>query len=183
MDEAVDGNLIFVVSIIQTLFFVGLACSLAKWRKVDIWGEFPKHKRLWPLLCGVLLLDFVAVPLLEEVFPIPEDPEFDAWLADMNWFQIIIAFAVCAAIWEEYLFHGLLLTWFKRKWGVLSAIFAPNLVWSTLHTQYDVFWIAMLFVSGCLWSLMRIWGLPLWGLMLVHFLNNVLAFLLEEFLP
>lgn len=178
-EEFISGNVIFYVSIILAILFVGLAHQFARWRDIDIWQNFPKHRFRYYLLGAVLILDFALLPLLEEYFPIPDDPEVEYWLSELHWTQAVIAFALCAAIWEEYVFHGLLLNWIYRRWDAWLAILIPNVIWSALHVQYDLFWIGTLFVSGCLWSLIRLCGMPLWILMLFHFVNNVLALILQ----
>lgn len=67
-----------------------------------------------------------------------------------------LALIVAAPLFEEICFRGFLYEGFERSWlGPVGAIVVTALVWASIHLQYDLFDMGVIFVSGLLLGVVR----------------------------
>ena len=68
-----------------------------------------------------------------------------------------IAMVVAAPVFEELFFRGFLLEGFRRTiLGTAGAVVLTSLLWAVIHTQYDLYYMATIFVMGVVLGLARV---------------------------
>jgi membrane protease YdiL (CAAX protease family) len=76
--------------------------------------------------------------------------------ADPLWL-LWIAMIIAAPVFEELFFRGFLLAGFRRTpLGVAGAVVVTSLLWAVIHTQYDFYYMATIFVMGVVLGLARV---------------------------
>jgi hypothetical protein len=91
------------------------------------------------------------------------------WLA-------VLAFAVAAPLTEELFARGFLYRgWSESFLRVPGAIVLSSLVWTSLHLQYDLFFLGEVFSIGLVLGYVRYRSGSLWLTVLLHGLNNLAA--------
>jgi len=94
-----------------------------------------------------------------------------------------IAMVVAAPVFEELFFRGFLLTGFQRTFlGTTGAIVMTSLLWAVIHTQYDLYYMATIFVMGVVLGLARVQSRSLILPIGLHALVNGLATLQTAYL-
>ncbi len=88
----------------------------------------------------------------------------------INVILVIVAVCVLPAVFEEFLFRGIILKGLAKT-GVLFACIASGVLFALFHmspaqTIYQ-------FIVGCLYSLIIIYGGNLLYLIVIHFINNI----------
>ena len=92
--------------------------------------------------------------------------------APLLWFAVII----CAPISEEVFFRGFLLKGIaSSKIGSIGAIIVTALVWSVLHTQYDIYYITVTFLGGLLLGQARLKSNSIYIPIVMHIIWNLIA--------
>ena len=89
---------------------------------------------------------------------------------------LLIALVACAPLGEEFLFRG----FFYRgiadsRWGPGLAIGFSSIAWAAMHTQYDLYGVATVYLMGLYLGLVRHWTGSLAATMLLHALANAVA--------
>jgi membrane protease YdiL (CAAX protease family) len=87
-----------------------------------------------------------------------------------------LALVVMAPLGEEVLFRGFLYRGLSMRLGAPLAIILTSLAWSSLHLQYEVFFMMQVFVFGLVFGLLRWWSDSVYLVVLLHALTNALAF-------
>jgi hypothetical protein len=91
------------------------------------------------------------------------------WLA-------VLAFAVVAPLTEELLARGFLYRgWSESFLRVPGAIALSSLVWTSMHLQYDWFFLGEVFSIGLVLGYIRYRSQSIWLTALLHGLNNLAA--------
>jgi membrane protease YdiL (CAAX protease family) len=91
------------------------------------------------------------------------------WLA-------VLAFAVAAPMSEEFFARGFLYRgWSESFLRVPGAIVLSSLVWTSLHLQYDWFFLGEVFSIGLVLGYVRYRSQSIWLTVLLHGLNNLAA--------
>jgi uncharacterized protein len=91
------------------------------------------------------------------------------WLA-------VLAFAVAAPMTEEFFARGFLYRgWSESFLRVPGAIVLSSLVWTSLHLQYDWFFLGEVFSIGLVLGYVRYRSRSIWLTILLHGLNNLAA--------
>jgi uncharacterized protein len=91
------------------------------------------------------------------------------WLA-------VLAFAVAAPMSEEFFARGFLYRgWSESFLRVPGAIVLSSLVWTSLHLQYDWFFLGEVFSIGLVLGYVRYRSRSIWLTVLLHGLNNLAA--------
>jgi hypothetical protein len=135
-----------------------------------------RHFGLWFLV--YLALMFLA-EYLGRVYERPLVPEFmqELMCNAEGYVLIFIAVAIAAPLFEEILFRGF---WFQgylnSKVGLLGALLIPNLLWTVIHLQYDLYDLVQIFILGIVLGLARYHSKSLYLPWLLHTIQNTLAF-------
>ncbi|MDA9435266.1 CPBP family intramembrane glutamic endopeptidase [Bradyrhizobium sp. CCBAU 51627] len=96
---------------------------------------------------------------------------------------LLFAFSVAAPMSEEVLARGFLFRgWSASVLQVPGAIILSSLVWTAVHLQYDLYFLAEVFSIGLWFGYMRYRAGSLWLTILLHALNNSTAVVLTMWL-
>ncbi|WFU76499.1 type II CAAX endopeptidase family protein [Bradyrhizobium sp. CB2312] len=97
--------------------------------------------------------------------------------------MLLIAFSVAAPMSEEVLARGFLFRgWSASFLRVSGAIILSSLVWTIVHLQYDIYFLAEVFTIGLWFGYMRYRANSLWLTIILHALNNLTAVVLTMWL-
>ncbi len=95
-----------------------------------------------------------------------------AYFPPILWFALIIVVPVS----EELLMRGFLFKGIEcSRLGPIGAIIITSFVWSILHTQYDLYGIASIFISGLLLGLARLKTKSVYIPVAMHSLMSLIA--------
>lgn len=98
-------------------------------------------------------------------------------------FLLLFAFSVAAPMSEEFLARGFLFRgWSASFLRVPGAILLSSLVWTVVHLQYDMYFLAEVFTIGLWFGYMRHRANSLWLTTILHALNNLTAVVLTMWL-
>ncbi|TGN82085.1 CPBP family intramembrane metalloprotease [Bradyrhizobium yuanmingense] len=96
---------------------------------------------------------------------------------------LLAAFAVAAPMSEEVLARGFLYRgWSASFLRAPGAILLSSLVWTIVHLQYDMYFLAEVFAIGLWFGYMRYRSGSLWLTIVLHALNNLTAVVLTMWL-
>jgi membrane protease YdiL (CAAX protease family) len=96
---------------------------------------------------------------------------------------LVLAFSIAAPVSEEVLARGFLYRgWSESFLRVPGAIILSSLVWTVVHLQYDMYFLAEVFSIGLWFGYMRYRGQSLWLTIVLHALNNLTAVVLTMWL-
>src|SRR6266567_2606429 len=96
---------------------------------------------------------------------------------------LLLAFSVAAPMSEEVLARGFLFRgWSASFLRVPGAIILSSLVWTAVHLQYDMYFLAEVFSIGLWFGYMRHRANSLWLTIVLHALNNMTAVVLTMWL-
>jgi membrane protease YdiL (CAAX protease family) len=96
---------------------------------------------------------------------------------------LLLAFGIAAPVSEEVLARGFLYRgWSESFLRVPGAITLSSLVWTAVHLQYDMYFLAEVFSIGLWFGYMRYRGQSLWLTIVLHALNNLTAVVLTMWL-
>ncbi|MGL3108971.1 CPBP family intramembrane glutamic endopeptidase [Bradyrhizobium sp. BR 1432] len=96
---------------------------------------------------------------------------------------LLFAFSVAAPMSEEVLARGFLYRgWSASFLRVPGAILLSSLVWTVVHLQYDMYFLAEVFTIGLWFGYMRYRANSLWLTAVLHALNNLTAVVLTMWL-
>lgn len=96
---------------------------------------------------------------------------------------LLFAFSVAAPMSEEVLARGFLYRgWSASFLRVPGAIILSSLVWTIVHLQYDMYFLAEVFTIGLWFGYMRYRANSLWLTVVLHALNNLTAVVLTMWL-
>ncbi|MDN5004141.1 CPBP family intramembrane glutamic endopeptidase [Bradyrhizobium sp. GCM10027634] len=97
--------------------------------------------------------------------------------------SMLLAFSVAAPMSEEVLARGFLFRgWSASFLRVPGAIILSSLVWTAVHLQYDLYFLAEVFSIGLWFGYMRHRANSLWLTIVLHALNNMTAVVLTMWL-
>lgn len=97
--------------------------------------------------------------------------------------MLLFAFSVAAPMSEEVLARGFLFRgWSASFLRVPGAIILSSLVWTIVHLQYDMYFLAEVFSIGLWFGYMRHRAGSLWLTIVLHALNNLTAVVLTMWL-
>jgi uncharacterized protein len=142
-----------------------LAIRLPTWQQTILWA--------------VVLSIFLAA--FDTLSHFLGKPVVTQWMVDLYshaqslpllWLAIVVA----APLSEEFIFRGFLLTGIQRsRAGAVVAIILSAVLWASIHAQYDLYGIAMVFFVGLLLGYARIRSGSLLLCIFLHSLMNLIA--------
>ena len=90
----------------------------------------------------------------------------------------VLTTVVIAPILEEFIFRGFLFSQLKNTLGNWGAISLSSLAWTSLHFQYELKILFILFLFGLILGFLRWKYNSLFLVMVLHAINNLVAFIL-----
>ncbi|SES86785.1 CPBP family intramembrane glutamic endopeptidase [Thalassotalea agarivorans] len=155
----------------------------SKQRSIKAFCQFlaltPISKKQVALYALVTLLFYIITLLLQVALEVPEQAFITA-LANYP-YPIVVALFVCvyAPIYEEVVFRGLL---FKRfalsPVGNIGAMVITSLVFTLVHSQYDVTTLLFVFATGLYLGFVRLISKSTSMAIAMHFLLNFISLVL-----
>jgi membrane protease YdiL (CAAX protease family) len=107
-----------------------------------------------------------------------------------EWLIVIAAFTMFVPFYEEFLFRGFVLGWLRQVTPVWIAILISAGVFAAVHGLFFLRggvsgWVGTgeIFAVGVLMAWWAVRSGSLWPALMVHFVNNALAFSLYFFVP
>jgi len=96
--------------------------------------------------------------------------------ADGALWLLVLAFCVAAPMWEEFFARGFLYRgWSESFLRVPGAIVLSSLVWTSVHLQYDLYFLGEVFCLGLWFGYLRYRTNSTWLTIVLHGLNNLAA--------
>lgn len=163
------------VAVLMSLLFVHIrrGCTIQDYLGLS-WPE----PRLFRYSCLAILVLILMSDGLTALLGRPIVPEFmtqiynTARFAPMLWMALIVA----APLSEEFLFRGFLYQGLSQSpIGPPGAIVTASLLWAAIHTQYDLYGMLSIFVSGLVLGYARWKTGSLYPPIVMHALMNVIA--------
>lgn len=136
-------------------------------------------KKDFAIWLSIYILYMIASEFTGRYFNRPEVPEFMIGLIcnPGSYILLFIAIAIFAPAFEELLFRGY---WYQgyvnTRPGLIAAILIPNLVWASIHLQYDLYDITQIFLIGIILGASRYFSGSLALPILLHTIQNSVAF-------
>ncbi len=122
----------------------------------------------WPSR-GELLLGFIILAVLlplgdfsswmtgREIVPAFVIDAYKTARASGTVVILILALVVAAPLMEEFLFRGFLLPGYAAsRLGPVGAVVLTSLAWASMHVQYEIFFVAQIFILGCVFGWLRL---------------------------
>lgn len=134
-----------------------------------------KSVRYWVLILAAFIVLTDALSMLLDIPVVPEvmlslySSAESPWLL---WTAIIIA----APIFEELFFRGFLFSGMKSSIiGPVGAILVTSFLWAAIHVQYDMYFMAVIFLMGLGLGVARLKTKSVLLTILLHSLANLVA--------
>jgi uncharacterized protein len=175
-----NGQMISIAAILSAAAGLGFIYLFVKIRRGFSFREYLELKPiggrtiliLFAVLLGILgLSTFVGqyVPQQNNNFTI--DVYKSAGWLPLLWFAIV----VCAPVFEESFFRGFLFVSLKDSAiGPIGTIIFTGLLFAGLHAlQYDMYGVAVVFVLGIVFGLVRYLTGSLWSTIILHAIWNM----------
>lgn len=90
-----------------------------------------------------------------------------------------VSLIIFAPIFEEAFFRGFLFEGFRQsRLGPVGAIGLTALAWASLHLQYGIYEIVLIFLMGVLFGIIRIKTGSLWSTIIMHAFINMVSLIL-----
>ena len=90
-----------------------------------------------------------------------------------------VSLIIFAPIFEEAFFRGFLLEGFRQsRLGPIGAVGLTALAWASLHIQYGIYEIVVIFLMGILFGIVRIKTGSLWSTIIMHAFTNMVSLVL-----
>jgi membrane protease YdiL (CAAX protease family) len=115
------------------------------------------------------------------------EPNVPEWQVDLymssHWPVLLwLIFIVFTPAFEEILFRGFLFEGFRHsRIGVIGAILLTAFLWALSHVQYNAYALAMIFLMGIVFGIVRFRTGSLWSTMIMHSLINLIAMIQTAF--
>lgn len=177
-----------IMGLPATLFAVWLAIRIKKASFVDYLALYwPSWRQLLFGAAGLILL-VLAWEVVSRSLGREATPGFMTDLLKSGRDRgaallLLVAFSVAAPMSEEVLARGFLFRgWSASFLRISGAIILSSLVWTIVHLQYDMYFLAEVFTIGLWFGYMRYRSGSLWLTIVLHALNNLTAVVLTMWL-
>jgi len=130
----------------------------------------------WMLvLLALLLFESFAI----EALGVEEIPSFMMnieYPSALSMWVLLFAVIFMAPLVEEIVFRGFLLKGFSQTFmGAYGAIVVTSLLWAMLHMQYELAYVAVIFVVGLVFGYARLKTNSILTPLMMHFVMNLVA--------
>ena len=177
----IKGNLTMILSAPFIIYF--FMWRMQK-RSLDITSElglffFKKSVFLKSILflAFFLVLEEIYMRVLEIEIPVT----FLKFMLSEPLILGVLTTILIAPILEEFIFRGFLFSQLKVTLGNWGAISLSSLAWTSLHFQYEVKILFILFLLGLVLGFLRWKYNSLFLVMVLHAINNLIGFITAYF--
>ncbi|MCH8091646.1 MAG: CPBP family intramembrane metalloprotease [Proteobacteria bacterium] len=182
LTAATNGFIAFLGISLAAPLCTGLVLLLIKWKATLSVEEYlclvPVSGRTALIWFAFLAMLLIGSDLLTYWLDRPMVPEImvelyrTSHVAALSWFAMIIA----APIFEEVFIRGFMFRGIEASGlGNGGAILITAFTWTAMHTQYDAYGLATIFVLGLLFGLARAVTGSLYLTTAMHVVTNVIA--------
>jgi len=183
MDKlSTNAFLMAITGMGSLLFLTPILVAILKFRGSNVKAYFPfkvldpKQFMLWMVVVtgwmygqDYLMDMFHIVKIPDAMLNITYPSEFSKWL-------LVLGVGIMAPILEELIFRGFLLKEFSYTFlGTSGAVVLTSLIWALIHSQYDLVYLAIIFVTGLLFGIARVMSHSLLVPIAMHIIFNVSA--------
>ena len=178
-----DALLLSISVIGSVLIVVPLVFGIAKLKKGSVLRDYfdlrgYSWKTFWRWM-GVLALLLVVEGVALDLMGVEQTPSFMMNIKFPTTSSMyLLAFSVMfmAPLIEEVVFRGFLLKGFSKTFmGEWGAIIVTSLLWAIIHLQYEVAYVAVIFMIGLVFGYARIKTQSLFVPMTMHMVMNGVA--------
>ncbi len=158
-----------------TVFFAAAARGITVRDYLALHGPGRKTVGKWCLVALLFIAATDSITYLIQgriVPPVMEQVYGTAQFVPLLW----LAFVVVAPFTEELFIRGFLFQGVVHsRLGPAGAIVLTSVVWSILHTQYDLYGIALIFLAGLLLGYARLRSGSVYVPVAMHMVQNLVA--------
>ena len=172
----IEDNLMFLLSVPLQVLFISWLLKRKSIDPVHSLGlnHFDRKAFVYALTLWVLYFAFAALYGYVCEIEIPND--FIQYSKAVPVWMISMVFIIGAPIAEELLFRGYLYSQLKNsKLGIYGTIFLTSLLWTGLHSQYDIGILFSLFLLGLVLGYVRYKYDSVYLAIAIHAIHNIQA--------
>ncbi len=130
---------------------------------------------IW-LLAVVVLISLADVVIYLLGYPVVPDFMFNLYNTRGSTFILVLGIVIAAPIIEEVFFRGFLMTGLSSTFlGTYGAILISSIIWASIHVQYDLYYLVVIFFLGIFLGVARVKSGSLFLTVLLHSSVNLLA--------
>jgi len=177
-----NALLMAITGIGSLLFLLPILVALLKARGSNVKAFFPikvldpKQFMLWMVLATAWMYGQDYLMELFHIVKIPDAMLNITYPNELSKWLLVLGVGVMAPIVEELIFRGFLLKEFSYTFlGTKGAVLLTSLIWSIIHSQYDMVYLAIIFVTGLLLGTARVLSHSMLVPITMHILFNVSA--------
>ena len=134
-----------------------------------------KDSKIWfgYLLLALIAIDLTTVIVDKDVVPPFMEAVYNT--ADPVWL-LWLAIVIAAPLFEELFFRGFLLSGLSTSFvGPSFAVIVTSAFWAVIHVQYELYYIATIFLLGLLFGFARLKSGSTWLTIIMHAVVNFIA--------
>lgn len=127
------------------------------------------------LWLGLVIIVVLGAEIAGNLLGKPDIHDFvlQAYSSAENLILFWVAVVIIAPLIEEIIFRGFLLSGFSATFpGVIGSVFITAAIWTLIHTQYDLFYLSVLFIIGLVLGFARLKTNSLLLVVILHALIN-----------
>ncbi len=177
-----NALLMAITGIGSLLFLLPILVALLKARGSNVKAFFPikvldpKQFMLWMVLATAWMYGQDYLMELFHIVKIPDAMLNITYPNELSKWLLVLGVGVMAPIVEELIFRGFLLKEFSYTFlGTKGAVLVTSLIWAIIHSQYDMVYLAIIFVTGLLLGTARVLSHSMLVPITMHILFNVSA--------
>jgi len=176
--SADNGLVLAVATITSMVGCVALMRLLARRRPPSPWRFLGLEPVAWKAVaqgCVVMIAFVIGTDLLTLALDKPVVPPFmrEAYASSGSVLLLAFALMVGAPLLEELFFRGFLVSGFRMH-GMSPVLIATitSMLWAVIHTQYEPYFLVLIFVMGLLLTAARFRFGSIWPCIAMHSLAN-----------
>jgi len=189
LELPLNGNVVAWATILSGFvctLLVFLAIKLKKASSISVYLGFIKTDQStylrWIIVFAAVLLASEGLTFLVGKDSVPSDMIIIYQSASPIWF-LWFAIVLVAPIFEEILFRGFLFKSLSNSvFGWVGAIVITAAIWASIHVQYEVYYIGIIFVWGLIFGYIRHKTASLTIPITLHILTNLISMLQTHYI-
>lgn len=184
-DDAIVSIILTVVTLTTEICLIFWLLKKYKLKIADIGlRKFSVLRALGYIVGGIILftllvtIAFVLVVLIAPSIDLNQSQDVGFEFGRMSWGLLIsfISTVIIVPIIEELYFRGIVLPAVTKRFGWIIGIAGSSMIFAILHGQYNV--MIYTFILGCVLSVLYIRLKSIIPGIILHILNNAIAFIL-----
>lgn len=177
-----NGFCLAVMTIVGGIFIIPIILFFAWLRKgipLDVYMGFKRFtlRELW--VWSLILIAFIAASdliLYSSGHSIFSPFMIETYLSAGSVPLLLFALLIMAPLVEEFFIRGFLLQGLRYSWlGTGGAIIITSVIWTLMHTQYELIALIHIFITGIILGGAFIKTNSIYIPLILHFLMNLIA--------